>query len=176
MSSDRIAREDDVDPTPDRRLLVVLHGVNLSLLGERSAAHYGTITLAELEALVGGEVRARGWHCECHQTDHEGEFVQLIHRYRRRADVMLVNPGAWTHYSYAIHDALELVRAPVAEVHLSDVGAREEWRRVSVISDTVALRVSGEGPEGYLRAARTLMSRVVDGGRVDRRDEPAEGE
>jgi 3-dehydroquinate dehydratase-2 len=87
---------------------------------------------------------------------------------------MLVNPGAWTHYSYAIHDALELVRAPVAEVHLSDVDAREEWRRASVISDVVALRVSGEGPEGYLKAARTLMSGVVDGGRVGRRDESAE--
>ncbi len=176
MSSDSTAREDDVDPSPDRPLLVVLHGVNLGLLGERNASQYGTITLAELEGLVGGEVRAHGWHCECHQTDHEGEFVQLIHRYRRRADVMLVNPGAWTHYSYAIHDALELVRAPVAEVHLSDVGAREEWRRLSVISDAVALRVSGEGPEGYLRAARMLMGRVVDSGGADRRDGSAETE
>lgn len=145
----------------DGPLLVVLHGVNLGLLGERPAGHYGTITLAELEDLLRGEASANGWRCECHQTDHEGEFVRLIHAYRSRADAMLVNPGAWTHYSYAIHDALELVRAPVAEVHLSDVKTREEWRRVSVISDIVTLTVAGEGPAGYLRAVRTLMSRVA---------------
>lgn len=157
---------------PDGPLLVVLHGVNLGLLGERPAEHYGTITLAELEHLLSGEASARGWRCECHQTDHEGEFVRLIHEYRSRADAMLVNPGAWTHYSYAIHDALELVRAPVAEVHLSDVKTREEWRRVSVISDIVTLSVAGEGPAGYLRAARTLMDRVAGEAGSNGRGEP----
>lgn len=146
---------------PGGPLLVVLHGVNLGLLGERPAGHYGTITLAELEHLLRALASARGWRCECHQTDHEGEFVRLIHGYRSQADAMLVNPGAWTHYSYAIHDALELVRAPIAEVHLSDVKTREEWRRVSVISDIVTISIAGEGPAGYLRAARTLMGRVA---------------
>ena len=121
---------------------------------------------------MGAEVRARGWHYECHQTDHEGEFVQLIHRYRRRADVMLVNPGAWTHYSYAIHDALELVRAQVAEVHLSDVDAREEWRRVSVISGrgcaTRLRRRTGRVSEGGAHLDGVEWSTVVTGDRVDR--------
>ncbi|MHB9150911.1 MAG: type II 3-dehydroquinate dehydratase [Thermoleophilia bacterium] len=157
----RSDRESEPTRAPDGPLLVVLHGVNLGLLGERPAGHYGTITLAELEHLLRGEASARGWRCECHQTDHEGEFVRLIHGYRSQADAMLVNPGAWTHYSYAIHDALELVRAPIAEVHLSDIKTREEWRRVSVISDIVTLSVAGEGPAGYLRAARTLMNRVA---------------
>lgn len=153
--------EDEPTRVPDSPLLVVLHGVNLGLLGERPAEHYGAITLTELEHLLRGEAITRGWRCECHQTDHEGEFVRLIHEYRFRADAMLVNPGAWTHYSYAIHDALELVRAPVAEVHLSDVKTREKWRHLSVIADIVTLSVAGEGPAGYLRAARTLMSRVI---------------
>ena len=92
----------------------------------------------------------------CHQTNHEGEFVELVHRYRREAEGMIVNPGAWTHYSYAIHDALELVRAPIAEVHLSDVAAREAWRRVSVVADVAAFTISGQGPDGYVEAVRRL--------------------
>lgn len=167
----RSSPEGDTTREEDGPLLVVLHGVNLGLLGERPAGHYGTITLTELEHLLRGEVSASGWRCECHQTDHEGEFVRLIHEYRSRADAMLVNPGAWTHYSYAIHDALELVRAPIAEVHLSDVKMREEWRRVSVISDIVTLSVAGEGPAGYLRAARTLMSQVAGGAASNRGSE-----
>ena len=137
-------------------LLVVLHGVNLDLLGERPAVHYGTITLPELEHTIEQAAATLGWRVVCHQTNHEGEFVELLHRYRREADGMIVNPGAWTHYSYAIHDALELVQAPVAEVHLSDVDARETWRRVSVVADVAAFTVSGRGPDGYAEAVRLL--------------------
>lgn len=139
-----------------RLLLVVLHGVNLNLLGERPSRHYGTLTLAELEALVRRKAEAAGFECVCRQTNHEGEFVELIHEYRRSASAVLVNPGAWTHYSYAIRDALEVVEAPVAEVHLSDVSAREEWRRFSVIRDVCAFTLSGLGPEGYLQAVDRL--------------------
>jgi 3-dehydroquinate dehydratase-2 len=146
----------------DRPLLVVLNGVNLGMLGTRPVAHYGSITLAELERMVESAARDAGWRCACHQTDHEGEFVQLAHRYRDEADALLVNPGAWTHYSYAIRDALELVNAPIAEVHLSDIESRESWRRLSVIADLAALRVWGEGPEGYIRAARTLFATHTD--------------
>jgi 3-dehydroquinate dehydratase-2 len=136
--------------------LVVLHGVNLDLLGERPAAHYGTITLAELERVVADEARRLGWDCVCRQTNHEGCFVEYLHEHRR-AGAMIVNPGAWTHYSYAIRDALELVSCPTAEVHLSDVTAREEWRRHSVITPVVTFTVSGRGAEGYIEAVRRLV-------------------
>jgi 3-dehydroquinate dehydratase-2 len=139
-----------------RPLLVVLHGVNLDLLGERPAVHYGTITLPELEQRIRESAAAAGWECRCHQTNHEGEYVELIHRYRR-ADGLIVNPGAWTHYSWAIHDALELVQAPVVEVHLSAVESREAWRRVSVVADVAAYQVSGRGPDGYGEAVRWLV-------------------
>lgn len=142
-----------------RPVLVVLHGANLNLLGERPAAHYGTITLPELEALVAEEAARWGWDCICRQTNHEGAYIELIHEYRQ-ADALLVNPGAWTHYSYAIRDALELVRCPVAEVHLSDISRREAWRRRSVVSDVVTFTVSGQGPEGYLIAIRRLIERA----------------
>lgn len=137
--------------------LVVVHGVNLDLLGERPAEHYGTLTLSELETLIAAEALLHGWECICHQTNHEGRFVEYLHEYRR-CDALLVNPGAWTHYSYAIRDALELVSAPVAEVHLSDIGSREEWRRHSVISEVVDCTVSGGGAEGYREAVRRLVA------------------
>lgn len=148
------------DPRP---LLVLLHGVNLDLLGDRPPEHYGSLTLPDLEALVREEAAVHGWDCECHQTNHEGEFVELLHRYRT-ATALLVNPGAWTHYSYAIHDAMELVRGPVAEVHLSDVTAREPWRRVSVVADVAAVRVVGKGAQGYVEAVRALVALVEQGG------------
>lgn len=148
-----------MDMISSSRVLVVLHGVNLGLLGERPVIHYGRVTLPELEAIVCDEARAHGWRCECHQTDHEGDFVQLVHA-NRHADAMLVNPGAWTHYSYAIRDALELVAGPVAEVHLSDIEERDEWRKVSVVADVASVRVAGRGPEGYREAVRALVDLV----------------
>ncbi len=149
---------------PRRRLLVVLHGANLDLLGERPVAHYGRITLPELEELVASEAARWGWDCLCRQTNHEGEYIELIHQHRH-ADALLVNPGAWTHYSYAIRDALELVQAPIAEVHLSDITKREPWRRHSVISEVVTFTISGKGADGYLEAVR----RLVGGKGTDRR-------
>lgn len=137
--------------------LVVLHGVNLNMLGVRPAVHYGTITLPELERLVSGEVERLGWRCLCLQTNHEGEYVECIHEYRHEG-ALLVNPGAWTHYSYAIHDALELVACPIAEVHLSDIHSREDWRRYSVVSKVADFTIAGKGPEGYLDAVRRLIS------------------
>lgn len=140
-------------------LLVVLHGVNLNMLGVRPAVHYGTITLAELEEVARQEAGARGWRALCFQTNHEGEFVELVQRFRT-ADAFLVNPGAWTHYSYAIRDALEMAQGPVAEVHLSAVEHREPWRRVSVLQDVAAVRVSGKGPDGYREAVHRLAELV----------------
>jgi 3-dehydroquinate dehydratase-2 len=148
-----------------RPTLVVLHGVNLDLLGERPVEHYGTITLAEIERTVAATAAELNWECVCRQTNHEGAFVEFVHRYRRAA-AMIANPGAWTHYSYAIRDALELVSGPVAEVHLSEIDKREDWRRVSVIADVVSLRISGKGVEGYQEAARELI-RLVGVGSLD---------
>lgn len=139
-----------------RRLLVLLHGANLDMLGERPVAHYGTVTLSELEDLVCGEATKREWDCVCLQTNHEGQFIEWLHEYRHSAG-MIVNPGAWTHYSYAIRDALEIVRCPKAEVHLSDISTREEWRQRSVISEVVSLTISGKGPPGYVEAAAEVI-------------------
>jgi 3-dehydroquinate dehydratase II len=137
-------------------MLVALHGANLNLLGERPATHYGTVTLAQLEDAITTEAARHGWDCLCFQTNHEGQFIEYLHEYRR-ADALLVNPGAWTHYSYAIRDALEIVSAPVAEVHLSDIASREEWRRHSVISEVVTFTITGQGLQGYLEAVRLLV-------------------
>ena len=141
--------------------LILLHGVNLDLLGERPAAHYGTITLRALERSVSEEVERLGWTCVSRQTNHEGEYVEYIHEFRH-AGALLVNPGAWTHYSYAIRDALEMVTCPIAEVHLSDISSREEWRRLSVISPVVSFTVAGKGPEGYVEAVRRLVALAGD--------------
>jgi 3-dehydroquinate dehydratase II len=139
-----------------RKCLVVLHGPNLDLLGERPVAHYGTTTLAALERAVAQETDRLGWDCLCLQTNHEGLYIDYLHEHRHQSAI-LVNPGAWTHYSYAIRDALELVTCPVAEVHLSDIGSREEWRRHSVMSPVVTFTISGRGLEGYLEAVRRLI-------------------
>lgn len=147
---------------PHRKLMVVLHGANLNMLGERSREHYGEVTLSELEQMVAEVAEAHGWDCVCYQTNHEGEFIELLHRYRR-ADAVLLNPGAWTHYSYAIRDALELVRCPTAEVHLSAIDRRESWRSVSVIGDLVAIRIWGKGPAGYREAAERLIQMAERG-------------
>ncbi len=145
--------------------LVVLHGANLDMLGERPHEHYGALTLRELEGLISAEASSLGWHCLCLHTNHEGSYIELLHKHRREA-ALIVNPGAWTHYSYAIRDALELVQCPVAEVHLSDVSTREEWRQHSVIRPVVSFVVSGKGPAGYVEAVTRLaqLSRARDGG------------
>lgn len=139
----------------DKRL-VVLHGANLDMLGERPEKHYGSLSLRELEEKVCNEVGALGWRCLCLHTNHEGSYIELLHKHRHEG-ALIINPGAWTHYSYAIRDALEIVECPVAEVHLSDVSAREEWRRQSVVSEVVTFTVSGKGLEGYLDAVRRLI-------------------
>jgi 3-dehydroquinate dehydratase II len=147
--------------------LWLLHGVNLDMLGSRDPAHYGTLTLAELEEAVAGHAAAAGFACEAFQTNHEGELVEKLHEIaRERSGAVIINPGAWTHYSYAIHDALELVSVPVAEVHLSDVTMREEWRQVSVIADVADVHVSGKGAAGYAEAVRELARLVAEAERT----------
>jgi 3-dehydroquinate dehydratase II len=114
------------------------------------------LTLSELETRIYEWASELECTVRCRQTNSEGEFVEWIHDAAEWADGVIVNPGAWTHYSWAIHDALELVAGPIVEVHLSDVESREEWRRFSVVSDLVAKKIAGKGPEGYREALEFL--------------------
>ena len=134
----------------------VMHGVNLDQLGRRDPEHYGGLTFDALERRIGADARALGLEARFFQTNHEGHFVEHLHRLEGLTDAVLLNPGAWTHYAWAIRDALELTGLPAVEVHLSDVMAREEFRRVSVIRDVCVATVSGKGPDGYAEALRTL--------------------
>ncbi len=141
-----------------RNRVEVMHGVNLDQLGRRDPAHYGRVTLADLERQIAEAAGELGLEVRFFQTNHEGEFVEHLHRLEGLADAIVLNPGAWTHYSYAIRDALELAGIPAVEVHLSDVDSREEWRRRSVITDLCIARVAGKGPAGY----RDALERVRD--------------
>ena len=134
----------------------VLNGVNLDVVGRRDPALYGGLTLDELEARIEAWAGELGCTARCRQTNSEGEYVDWCHEALDWADGVIVNPGAWTHYSYAIHDAVELFDVPVVEVHLSNIDQREEWRRRSVISDLTAKRVIGKGPDGYREALAYL--------------------
>jgi 3-dehydroquinate dehydratase-2 len=140
----------------------VMHGVNLDMLGRRDPAIYGSQTLAELEAAVGVFAAELGLEVGFFQTNFEGEFVEHLHGLRGAADGILLNPGAWTHYSWAIHDALEIAGLPAVEVHLSAVERREEWRRRSVIGDLCVESVSGQGIDGY-RTGLERLRREIDG-------------
>jgi 3-dehydroquinate dehydratase-2 len=129
--------------------VVVLNGANLNAIGDRDPELYGGIGYSELETRIYAWGKELGCSVRCMQTNSEGQFIDWCHDARRSADGVIVNPGAWTHYSYAIRDALELLSVPVVEVHLSDIEKREEWRRASVISEVVTERVLGKGPDGY---------------------------
>jgi len=140
----------------------VLHGVNLDTLGRRDPEVYGTLTLVELEARVGEFAGELGLAASFAQTNHEGEFCELLHRAREDTDGLILNPGAWTHYSYAIRDALEVAALPAVEVHISAVDDREDWRRASVIRDLCVGRVQGRGLDGY-REALEILAKALRG-------------
>jgi 3-dehydroquinate dehydratase-2 len=140
----------------------VLHGVNLNTLGERNPLVYGDFTLEELEQQVTGFGRELSLEIECFQSNHEGEFVERLQSLRERADAAIVNAGAWTHYSWAIRDALEASGVPAVEVHISDISQREEWRRSSVFADLelVFAQIYGKGPDGYREALELIAKRL----------------
>jgi len=138
----------------------VMHGVNLDQLGRRDQAHYGSLTLDELELRINDAATELSLETRFFHTNHEGEFVERLHRLEGLADGLVINPGAWTHYSYAIRDALELTGLPAVEVHLSDVDSREEWRRHSVVRDLCIARVAGKGPDGYQEALARLKAEL----------------
>jgi 3-dehydroquinate dehydratase II len=144
-----------------RNRVSVMHGVNLDTLGRRPSAHYGDLTLTLLEREIAGFAHEVGLEARFFQSNFEGEYVEELHRAPDYADALVLNPGAWTHYSWAIRDALEVAALPAVEVHLSDVMAREDFRRTSVIRDLCVASVWGKGPAGYrdaLAAARDALA------------------
>lgn len=144
-----------------RNRVEVMHGVNLDQLGRRDPAHYGSLTLIDLERTIKEAADELGLEARFFQTNHEGEFVEHLHRLDGMADAIVLNPGAWTHYSYAIRDALELAGLPAVEVHLSDVDSRESWRRHSVITELCIARVAGKGPDGYRDALERVRAELA---------------
>jgi 3-dehydroquinate dehydratase-2 len=139
-----------------------MHGVNLDALGRRPSMHYGGLTFERLENQIGVFARELDLDVRFFHTNHEGEYVEHLHRLEGMADALLLNPGAWTHYAWAIRDALEVAALPAIEVHLSDVGNREEWRKVSVIRELCVATVSGLGVEGYREALARMKSELAE--------------
>jgi 3-dehydroquinate dehydratase II len=145
-----------------RHRVEVMHGVNLDQLGRRPESIYGDLTFDRLELRVSNYAHDLGLQVRFFQTNAEHEFVEHLHRLEGLADAIVMNPGAWTHYAWAIRDALEIAALPTVEVHLSDVEHREEWRRVSVVRELCVATVSGQGVEGY-RAALERVKEELDG-------------
>ena len=137
--------------------IAVLNGVNLDVLDRRDAGHYGGLTLADLESRIYAWSKEFECTTRCRQTNHEGQFIDWCHDALDWADGVVANPGAWTHYSYAIREALDLLTVPLVEVHLSNIDEREEWRRHSVIAELAAKRVIGKGPDGYREALAFIV-------------------
>jgi 3-dehydroquinate dehydratase-2 len=146
--------------TTTRNRVAVLHGVNFDILDRRDPQVYGGQSLGELQQQIGGWAHELGLEPIFFQTNHEGEFVEYLHRLPDLADASLINAGAWTHYSRAIADALDVARLPAVEVHLSDVEARDDWRKVSVFEGLVLAKISGRGADGY-REALGLLAREL---------------
>jgi 3-dehydroquinate dehydratase II len=139
-----------------RNRVAVLHGVNLDALDRRPAQHYGGLTFTQLEQRIDQFAHALELDARFFQSNHEGDYVEEIHKASDYADGLLLNPGAWTHYSWALRDAVEVSGLPAVEVHLSDVMNREEFRRVSVFEGVTVAKISGKGVEGYRDALVAL--------------------
>ncbi|TJW12274.1 type II 3-dehydroquinate dehydratase [Parvibacter caecicola] len=139
------------------RKVLLMNGPNLNMLGVRDPAIYGSDTLASIEQMVEEYGRAHGVQVDCFQSNHEGALVDALQAARGNYDGIVYNPGAHTHYSYALHDAVECIDVPVVEIHISDISKREEFRRTSVIAPACIAQVKGLGKEGYLRAFDILL-------------------
>jgi 3-dehydroquinate dehydratase-2 len=146
--------------TAVKNRVAVLHGVNFDVLERRDASIYGGISLAQLEQRISDWAHELQLEPIFFQTNAEGEFCEYLHRSVELADSAIVNAGAWTHYSRAIADALELTGLPAVEVHLSDVEARDDWRRLSVFDGLVLAKVVGKGPDGYREALELLAGEL----------------
>jgi len=139
--------------------ILTLNGINLNMFGKRDPAQYGTITLAEIDASLKSLGAELGVDVECFQTNHEGEMCERIHQgLADNVDAVLINAGAWTHYSYGIRDALAILRCPIIEVHMSNIHAREAFRHHSVIAEIAKGQICGFGVDSYLLALRAAVS------------------
>jgi 3-dehydroquinate dehydratase II len=143
-----------------RNRVAILHGVNLDALDRRPAEHYGGLTFTQLEWRIGQFAHEMGLEASFFQSNHEGSYVEELHRAIDYADGLVLNPGAWTHYAWSLRDAVELTGLPAVEVHLSDVQNREPFRRVSVLTEVCIATISGKGPDGY-REALEHLKRVL---------------
>lgn len=142
------------------KTILLIHGPNLNLLGKRDTSHYGTLTLSDIEKLVESEAKKTGLEVKAFQSNHEGTLIDWIQKEAPNVAGIIINPGALTHYSYALHDALLDAGVLTVEVHLSDVGAREEWRRISVTAPACIGQISGKKEKGYLEALLLLISKL----------------
>jgi 3-dehydroquinate dehydratase-2 len=142
--------------------VLILNGPNLDVLARRDPKLYGGLSLNELESRIYAWAHALDITARCRQTNNEGEYIDWIHDAYTNVDALVVNPGAWTHYSYAIRDALELLEVPFVEVHLSDIENREDWRKHDVVADLATRRIIGKGPDGYREALEFLAGRVEE--------------
>jgi 3-dehydroquinate dehydratase-2 len=141
--------------------VLVLHGINLNMFGKRDPKQYGTTTLAEIDTRLKALGAELGAQVECFQTNHEGAMVERIHQaFAEGQDAVLINAGAWTHYSYGIRDALAILTCPVIEVHMSNVHAREPFRHLSVFAEVVKGSICGLGADSYLLALRGAVAAV----------------
>lgn len=141
--------------------VLVLHGVNLNMFGKRDPEQYGTVTLKQIDAGIETLVAELGLAVECFQTNHEGEMVERIHAaHEENIDAVVINAGAWTHYSYAIMDALAVLSVPIIEVHMSHIHAREKFRHRSVIAPLARGQVTGFGPDSYLLGIRAAWNLI----------------
>lgn len=137
--------------------ILVINGPNLNLLGERDAFHYGSKTLQEINLELSRQAKNLGVELVFYQSNHEGGLIDELHEMRVCCHGVIMNPGALTHYSYALRDAIEAVSLPTVEVHLSDISGREEWRSKSVISPVAWMVIAGRGPDGYMEALEKLV-------------------
>ncbi|MDO8551964.1 MAG: type II 3-dehydroquinate dehydratase [bacterium] len=142
------------------KTILFIHGPNLNLLGAREAEHYGTKTLSDIESLVKEQAKKLGFEVLAFQSNHEGALVDFLQKEGPKASGIIINPGALTHSSYTLHDALRDTKLPAVEVHLSDINSREEWRRVSVTAPACIAQVSGKKEEGYIEALEVLHKNI----------------
>ena len=139
--------------------ILILHGINLNMFGKRDPAQYGTVTLAQIDASLASLGAELGVEVECFQTNHEGEMAERIHLAHQQAvDAVVINAGAWTHYSYGLRDALAILKCPIVEVHMSNVHAREAFRHHSVFAEIVKGQICGFGADSYLLGLRAAAS------------------
>lgn len=146
--------------TTEKKRLFIIHGPNLNLLGSRDPEQYGTLTLDKVNTAIRKKSRELDFETRIIQTNHEGRIIDLLHRRRKWADAIIINPGAYTHYSYAIRDAIEGIKTPVVEVHLSNIYKREDFRSVSVIKDVCVSQFYGKKVDSYIEAMEYIAKKI----------------